>query len=59
LTVADLKVALLIRQLKSGVLDYVPSDLPERVAPKLIEHYQRIVSEPGVSAYYAKHGVEV
>jgi len=33
--------------------------LPERVAPKLIEHYQRIVSEPGVSAYYAKHGVEV
>jgi glutathione S-transferase len=59
LTVADLKVALLIRQLKSGVLDYVPSDLPERVAPKLIEHYQRNVNEPGVSAYYAKHGVEV
>lgn len=58
LTVADLKVALLTRQLKSGVLDYIPSDLPNRVAPKLVEHYQRIMREPGVSAYYAKHSVE-
>jgi glutathione S-transferase len=57
LTVADLKVALLIRQLKSGVLDYVPSDLPVRVAPKLVDHYWRTMSEPGVTAYYAKHGV--
>jgi glutathione S-transferase len=58
LTVADLKVALLTRQLKSGVLDFIPSDLPDGVAPKLVEHYQRIMSEPNVRAYYAKHGVE-
>lgn len=58
LTIADLKVALLTRQLKSGVLDYIPSDLSDRVAPMLVEHYQRIMREPGVSAYYAKHGVE-
>jgi glutathione S-transferase len=57
LTVADIKVALLIRQLKSGVLDHIPPDLPEKVAPALVEYYQCIMSEPGVSAYYAKHGV--
>jgi glutathione S-transferase len=58
LTVADLKVALLVRQLKSGVLDYMPSDLPDRVSPKLVEHYRRTMSEHGVSAYYAKHDVD-
>jgi glutathione S-transferase len=57
LSVADLKVFMLIRHLKSGVLDHVPTDLADRIAPKLVEHYQRIKSEPGVKAYYAKHGV--
>ena len=57
LSVADLKVFVLIRQLKSGVLDYVPADLPDRIAPKLVEHYERIKNEPGVKAYYAKHSV--
>ena len=57
LSVADLKVFVLIRQLKSGVLDHVPADLPDRVAPKLIEHYERIRNEPGVKAYYAKYDV--
>ena len=54
---ADLKVFVLIRHLKSGVLDHVPTDLPDRVAPKLVEHYERIKNDPGVKAYYAKHGV--
>jgi glutathione S-transferase len=57
LTVADLKVAMLIQQLKSGVLDYVPTDLPDRIAPKLVEHHERVVNSQGVKAYYAKHGV--
>ena len=57
LSVADLKVFVLIRQLKSGVLDHVPADLPDRIAPTLIEHYQRIKNEPGVKAYYAKYNV--
>jgi len=48
LSVADLKVFVLIRQLKSGVLDHVPADLPDRIAPKLIEHYERIKNQPGV-----------
>jgi glutathione S-transferase len=58
LSVADLKVAMLIRQLKSGALDYVPTDLPDRIAPKLVEHYERVKSDPGVKAYYSKHGVD-
>ena len=57
LTVADLKVFVWIRHLRSGVLDHVPADLPDRVAPKLVEHYERVKNDPRVQAYYAKHGV--
>jgi prostaglandin-H2 D-isomerase / glutathione transferase len=57
LSVADLKAFVLIRQLKSGVLDHVPADLPDRVAPKLVEHYERVKNDPRVKAYYAKHGL--
>jgi glutathione S-transferase len=56
LSVADLKVCILLRQLRSGVLDHVPTDLPDRLAPKLMEHYQRLKADPGVAAYYAKCG---
>jgi glutathione S-transferase len=57
LTVADLKVFVWIRSLKSGVLDHVPPDLPDRVAPKLVAHYERVKSHPGVTAYYAKYSI--
>jgi glutathione S-transferase len=57
LSVADLKVFMLIRQLRSGVLDYIPTDLPDRFAPRLVEHYERVKNEPGVKTYYAKHGI--
>jgi len=59
LTVADLKVFTFIRQLKSGFLDYVPTDLPDRIAPKLVGHYDRVRNEPRVKAYYARHGITV
>ena len=52
LSVADLKVFSLIRQLRSGALDHVPTDLPDRIAPKLIEHYERVKNDQGVKAYY-------
>ena len=55
LSVADLKVFGWIGHLKSGKLDHVPTDLPDRVAPKLVEHFERIRNHPGVKAYYAKH----
>lgn len=54
LTVGDLKVFVWVRSLKAGVLDHVPSDLADRVAPSLVEHMERIAAEPGVAAYYAR-----
>jgi glutathione S-transferase len=57
LSVADLKIFVWIRHLKSGALDHVPTDLPDHVAPKLVEHYERVKNDPRVKAYYAKHGV--
>src|SRR5215471_9697029 len=57
LTVADLKVFVWIRHLRSGVLDHIPADLPDRVAPKLVDHYERVKNDPRVQAYYDKHGV--
>jgi glutathione S-transferase len=56
LSVADLKVFVWIRHLRSGALDHVPTDLPDRVAPKLVEHYERVKTDPRVEAYYAKFG---
>ncbi len=53
LTVADLKVFLWIRHLKSGQLDYLPTDLPDRVAPLLVKHFERVRAHPKVKAYYA------
>src|SRR5262245_17984348 len=52
-TVADLKVFVWLRHLKAGSLDHIPTDLPDRVAPRLVEHYERIKSHPGIEAYYA------
>jgi prostaglandin-H2 D-isomerase / glutathione transferase len=57
LTVADLKVFVWIRHLRSGVLDHIPADLPDRVAPKLVELLERVKNDPRVQAYYAKRGV--
>ncbi len=53
LTVADLKVYVWIKRLKSGGLDHVPVDLTDRVAPRLVRHMERVAGEPGVAAYYA------
>jgi glutathione S-transferase len=59
LTVADLKVFVWIRHLKSGQLDYVPTDLPDRVAPRLVEHSERVKKHPAVKAYYAERKVAI
>jgi glutathione S-transferase len=57
LTVADLKVFVWIRHLRSGQLDHVPVDLPDRVAPRLVEHYERVKEHTAVKAYYAERNV--
>lgn len=59
LTVADLKVFVWIRHLRSGELDHVPVDLPDRVAPQLVEHYERVKEYPAVKAYYAERKVAI
>lgn len=53
LTVADLSVFVWILGLRGGILDYVPTDLCDRVAPRLVEHFERIGAHPVVAAHYA------
>jgi len=54
LTVADLKVMVWVRSLRSGILEHVPSDLPERYAPMLVDHQARVEGDPKVREYYAR-----
>ena len=53
LTVADLKVFLQVRTIKKGVLQHIPSDLVDRLAPALSRHFDRVASDDRVVAYYA------
>jgi glutathione S-transferase len=57
LSVADLKVFVWMRHLRSGALDHISTDLSDRVAPKLVAHYERVKNDPRVKAYYDRHGV--
>ncbi len=52
LTVADLKVFCWIRHTRSGNLDHIPTDLVDRVAPKLAGHCDRIAKNTDVVRYY-------
>ena len=54
LTVADLKVFMLTRWLRSGALDYIPKDLVDTVAPQLVKHFERVVSHAKVAEYYQR-----
>lgn len=53
LTVADLKAFVVLRWLVSGKLDHLPTDLLDRLAPKLATYVQRIAAVPAIAAYYA------
>jgi glutathione S-transferase len=54
LTVADLKMFILVRWLRSGVLDHIPKDLVDRVAPLIVKHFDRVASRPEVAEYYKR-----
>jgi glutathione S-transferase len=54
LTIADLKVFVILRGLMSGNLDHVPIDLVAKHAPALSAFVQRIAETPAVVQYYAK-----
>ncbi len=53
LTIADLRAFVQTRSLCGGHLDYVPTDIVQRVAPGLFEHQDRINEDARVRAYYA------
>ncbi len=53
LTVADLRAFVQSRSLGAGILDYVPKDIVQQVAPGLFQHQERISADPRVVAYYA------
>jgi glutathione S-transferase len=55
LTVADLKVFVWTRHLRSGTLDHVPTDLVDRMAPLLVAHHDQVKKQPKVEEYYARH----
>jgi len=57
LTVADLKAFVQVRSLRSGILDHVPNDLVDRLAPALAEHQGRIETDARVVAYYASRAI--
>jgi len=57
LTVADLKVFMLVRWLRSGVLDHIPKDLVDRVAPLLVQHFERVANQPKIAHYYKSRKV--
>jgi prostaglandin-H2 D-isomerase / glutathione transferase len=52
LTVADLKIYMVIRWLRSGALDHIPKDLVDRVAPQLVKHFERVAKHAKVAEYY-------
>jgi len=53
LTVADLRSFVQVRSLSAGLLDHVPADIVQTVAPDLLEHHQRVAADSRVIAYYA------
>ncbi len=55
LTVADLKVFVWIGNLRSGVLDHIPTELASRVAPHLVEQYEGLRQLPAIAEYYDRH----
>ncbi|HEY7739781.1 MAG TPA: glutathione S-transferase C-terminal domain-containing protein, partial [Steroidobacteraceae bacterium] len=56
LTVADLKCYILVRWLKSGVIDDVPADIVDKYSPLLGKHLERVKGHPKIAGYYAARG---
>ncbi|MBX2836937.1 MAG: glutathione S-transferase family protein [Gammaproteobacteria bacterium] len=53
LTIADLKMATMLKMLRSGNLDHIPADFVDNLSPALAAHQERVHKEPIVQAYYA------
>ncbi|WP_299194436.1 glutathione S-transferase family protein [uncultured Amphritea sp.] len=53
LTIADLKVFVVVQWLGSGMLDHLPATLVQDCAPELLAHLDRVTSDPKIKSYYA------
>jgi len=53
LSIADIKVYIQVTWFTNGSLDHIPTDFITNLAPRLMEHHQRIENEDIVKAYYA------
>lgn len=53
LTIADLKLHMMTKNIIAGHLDHVPAGLIGELAPNLVAHNDRVSSHPVVTAYYA------
>ena len=53
LTLADLKVFVLVSSLGGGQLEHIPVDVVDTIAPALSEHHQRIGQTAAIADYYA------
>lgn len=52
LTIADLKSFVVLRWIKSGVLDHISTNLIGETAPKLVGYIERIAETPSITEYY-------
>jgi glutathione S-transferase len=52
LTIADLKVFVMVQWLGSGMLDHIPTTLIQDTAPELLAHINRVASDPKIKSYY-------
>jgi glutathione S-transferase len=53
MTIADLRAFVQTRSLCKGILDHIPTDVVQKVAPALFQHMECIENDPRVKAYYA------
>lgn len=53
LTIADLKMMVQLKSLRSGNLDHIESDFVDQLTPALADYHTRMEQEPIVVAYYA------
>ena len=53
LTIADLKVAAIMKNLRAGGLDHIPADFADNLTPALGKHHERVENDPIVKAYHA------
>jgi glutathione S-transferase len=59
MSVADLKASDLVGWLRSGMLDHIPTDFIEKVAPSIGQHNVRVTKDARISAYYAQRAKTV